>query len=87
MSDQYNSEVDEREEKSQKGELTDALSTQNSRTAKEYGDSYFHGLFACSAVKSWCFGGAVDGMALRPLEVMVLGRDFENKGRMVDCRR
>lgn len=66
---------------------TEAFSTQNSRRAREYGASYFHGLLVCSVVKSWCFGGRELGIAFLPLEVTVLGRDFENKGRMTDCRR
>lgn len=69
------------------GKYTGALFTAHANILTAYTASYFHSLLVFSAATSYFGGGADDGMAFRPAEVMVLGFEWEKRGRMKVFKR
>ena len=61
---------------------TGAFSIAHAKTLTAYTTSYFQGLLARSAPALYCGSGAEEGIAFRPEEVMVLGFEWEKRGRM-----
>ena len=66
---------------------TEECSTAQEKIVSEYGLVYFQGLEERDiSLMSNFFGGAEEGIAARPEEVMVSGFDFWKSGRMKDWR-
>jgi hypothetical protein len=62
-------------------------STAQEKTVSEYGFSYFQGLEERSiSLRSNFFGGAEEGIAARPEDVIVLGFDFWKSGLIKDWK-
>jgi hypothetical protein len=69
------------------GRRTEECSTAQEKMVSEYGFEYFQGLEERDrSLTSNFLGGAEEGIAARPEEVMVSGLDFWKSGRMKDWR-
>lgn len=69
--------------------LTEAVATAHSKTTIENGAVYFHGFLAGSKASDILDprSGTEGGIAFLPAELIAVGFDFENRGRIISCMR